>query len=202
MSFSNPQQQLSRQFRLAENAQVKSEITKAAISQCRFAVKALESGHHDLGLYTGPAVLDSNSSYRTLFLNDHRGPEHGLVALNIKCIQPRFVQEENGFEWRIKLSVEQTKYCQALIVGNPKEPSYYALLPTHIFRNEIYEGAMDAQSDILHSFLHPPPAFAPEWSPFILPSAKLGEALLSMRGYAVGILSEWSVQIQVETAAY
>lgn len=163
-----------------------ARIRQDVAEQVEFFVEAFESGLNDCAIYAGSGTLQNRGGAAdTLFvqLASHGGKEV-LVSLDVKQCSAK-CDSGNGIQFSFKISPGQRLSCQAVIILSPKEPDFVILVPLHYLPKKDSPMRFEV---VLSSYralwtLHPPPAFPPEYAPFIFPFARVENALKNMRAY-------------------
>lgn len=165
----------------------------------RYIIWSPESGNNDFGILIGdeyPEGLDGDGISKLVKLIDSGENSKIVVPMDVKCIMPMTIRETAT--WGVKLTPEQRRTCQAVIITTPKEPQFVVLLPVYYLRQREVGG----KKSTICWFpgprpmwtLHPLPAFPPELTPFILPFPGLPQALADARDYSTGSATQWSVE--------
>ncbi|KAL8685931.1 MAG: hypothetical protein Q9218_007457 [Villophora microphyllina] len=147
---------------------------------------------HDFGIYVGDKVIPVDFVEKRPFLLQNHGKEDCVVPLAVKAITPLLRPGGRGIVfWQLSVTEPEAKEFAAVIVASPAAPSYKAVLPMwYLTSNRTGKNAWTQPTESfeirLTHLMHNLPGFPPEWTPFVLPDHLVGEALKSLRAYAVG----------------
>ncbi|KAL8688398.1 MAG: hypothetical protein Q9218_005677, partial [Villophora microphyllina] len=163
-------------------------VCVAADEQSPDCIRPFRGGGHHLGIYTGATALSSNATGRLFSLLESRDDEKCVVPLDVEFLSTEIQQD--ALFWQISLDTYQAEHCTALTIATTAEPSFLALIPID-FLAMVQEVSSSSTYTVkirkmeIASMVDLAP-FPPKRSPFILPFSKLGEALDSLRAYAIG----------------
>ncbi|KAL8685932.1 MAG: hypothetical protein Q9218_007458, partial [Villophora microphyllina] len=163
-------------------------VCVAADEQSQDCIRPFRGGGHHLGIYTGATALPSNAAGRLFSLLESRDDEKCIVPLDVEFLSTGIHQD--ALFWQISFNTYQAEHCTALIIATTAEPSFLALIPIDYLAmvREVSSSStytVKIKKMEIASMVNLAP-FPPKWSPLILPYSKLGEALDSLRAYAIG----------------
>ncbi|KAL8928053.1 MAG: hypothetical protein Q9172_001108 [Xanthocarpia lactea] len=172
----------------------RSRVCDLASTQTKYAVPALR---HDIGVYVGNKALPLNPLEKGSFLERHQSTEKCVVPLATKTITTLLRPGGSGIVfWQLSVTELQAQECAAVIVACPEAPSYKAVLPMwyltqHCTGDNAWAQPMESFEIRMNHLIHTISGFPPEWTPFVLPDRHVGEALESLRAYALGEAGLW-----------
>ncbi|KAL8865064.1 MAG: hypothetical protein Q9174_007089, partial [Haloplaca sp. 1 TL-2023] len=158
-------------------------------------VRGFEFANVDFGIILSPQPLEGTRTDRLMTLRRlwrSRHPDIRILPVEAKDIGTNADQKGNLW-WGFHFSPAQFAYSAAVIVSAASAPDFVAFIPFHYLRAWEKLQAKQLLYEFIRPFwtLHPPPAFPPELSPFIVPLAGLGKALDNMRDFHTGVASQW-----------
>ncbi|KAL8680694.1 MAG: hypothetical protein Q9186_003134 [Xanthomendoza sp. 1 TL-2023] len=178
-------------YHRATNAQVASlaEATTCinAARQSEHFISGFEGSQVDWALSLMDTVFASSSPTNRVFaVFESNLKRLKIIGGECKDMGPRSDSRGNLY-WIFKMRPAQWQHTQFLIISSSYDRGMVVVLPRHY----LYRKSNDAEQYRIRGFraywiLHALPAFPPEYAPFVVPLARLGEALEAIRRYARG----------------
>ncbi|KAL8782348.1 MAG: hypothetical protein Q9213_005469 [Squamulea squamosa] len=165
-------------------------------SQNNNFLEAFEGGAADYAIYIGDDTLEGDATDKFFALR--RFHQRLFVGLDNKVVTLRSDHRGNLF-WSSKISAEQYKSVEALIISSTQEPAFVAVIPMAYIRRAVGKASINQgeQVKIVWEYYRPLwalqsfPAFPSSMAPFMLPIIQLPGAIEAIRKYAKGLASAW-----------
>ncbi|KAL9040495.1 MAG: hypothetical protein Q9180_001874, partial [Flavoplaca navasiana] len=183
---------IKRSYHFASKFQIASlaeaRTCQSAAEQTQHFIKGFEGSQLDCALSLEDTVFPASSPTDRVFALFDSGLK-SLMVIGIECkdVGPRTDGRGNIF-WGMEISDVQWRHMQFVIISTADEPDWVAVLPRHYISRVPEDERRHYRVPGFRAYwiLHPLPAFAPEYNPFVLPLKRLGEALELIRKYARG----------------
>ena len=151
-----------------------------------------ESAANDFGILVNsrhPEGFQGHALRKFVQLVDTSKGLKPIVPLDVKNMMPRSVY--GAINWGIRLTSQQKRTCQALIILSPSEPNFCIFLPVHYVRQRNSGIDVNVRGFQPLWTLHPLPAFPPHYAPFVTPLSELKQTVTDMRDFATGAATQW-----------
>ena len=113
------------------------EIAGRADESSRCFVKAFEGGRVDCGIYQGLMQLPDDPTDKLFAVFEAGTTEKTIISIDLKDIAPLW--HKNAIYWQFKVSVNQAKICQAIIISAAKDPDFIAIILIYYLRYYLLE---------------------------------------------------------------
>ncbi len=155
-------------------------------------IRAFEGGANDCALVVDDTSLTGTLADRIFRLQRPENYNVKLVAMEIKSMS-HGADNAGNVTWKVHFSKRQADVCEAVIITACEEPDLVALVPMTYVRARMNRKKTLEINDLCRPLwtLHCLSPFPPSMAPFMVPLARLGRALETMRAYARGITSNW-----------
>ena len=158
----------------------------------RSVIWSPESGENDFGILMDsqyPEGLQGDALGKFVQLVDNSEGSKPIVPLDVKNMMPRSVH--GAIMWGVRLTEQQRRTCQALIILSPSEPNFCVFLPVHYLRQNNFRADVRIPGFQPLWTLHSLPAFPPPFTPFVTPLSELKQTVTDMRNFATGAATQW-----------